>query len=164
MRLRELARGEAELLVRQHLHDPTEPLYKTSKKISLAIIKAADAFESVIDGLPKDVEPLLQRLVIEHLPPILVKTVGEKLWAKVPRAYLKWMMAKSLAARMVYREGYKDIESMPVEALKSLAVRYLRLEHERTELAQKIEKSSLPDAARVAQLLRSAGILSTLSE
>jgi glutamate dehydrogenase len=165
VRLRALARQEAELLLRVNLHDPHEPLYKTSKKLSLAIIRAADAVEAEIDDLPKDAEPLLRQLVIDHLPPVLVREVGDSLWTRIPRSYLKWMMAKSLGARMVYREGYKDIEGMSVDALRNLAIRYLRLEHERNELAAKVAAArNIPESARVAHLLRTAGILSTLGE
>jgi hypothetical protein len=94
-------------------------------------------FEAVIDDLPRDAEPLLRQLVIDHLPPVLVRQVSDSAVDQDPRSYLKWMMAKSLAARMVYREGYKDIEGMSVDALRNVAVRYLRLEHERIELAAK---------------------------
>lgn len=164
VRLRALARAEADLLVRMSVQNPTEPLFEVSKKVSQAIIKAADEFERAIDGMPKDVEPHLRGLVIDHLPPVLVEKVGDKLWTKVPRAYLKWMMAKSLAARIVYREGHKEILEMSADGLAKLAVRYLKLEHERMTLAVKLEALKTDDGRRAAQLLRTAGILTTLGE
>jgi hypothetical protein len=71
-------------------------------------------------------------------------------------------MAKSLAARIVYREGFEYLESLPVSAIADLAVRYLRLEAERERLIDEISKSQLPDRQRIAELLGEAGILTTL--
>jgi glutamate dehydrogenase len=160
VRLRDLARQEAELLLRLNLHDPHEPLYRVSKKVSLAIIKAADAFMAAIDFLMKESEPHLRRLVVDHLPPVLLETVGESFWERIPPSYLRWMMAKSLAARMVYREGYKEIEAMSDDALPKIAVRYLRLDAERADLA----RHATGDGARVAHFLKSCGLLSMLTE
>ncbi len=72
------------------------------------------------------------------------------------------MMAKSLAARMVYREGFEYLETMPMAAIGDLGVRYLTLELERTKLVDQIAKSQLPDRQRIAALLGDAGILTTL--
>ena len=71
-------------------------------------------------------------------------------------------MAKSLAARIVYREGFEYIESMPMEAIADLALEYLKLELERRQLISEVDRSELPNRQRIAQLLRSAGILHTM--
>jgi hypothetical protein len=104
----------------------------------------------------------MQRLVIDHLPAVLLETVRDRLWTKMPRPYLKWIMAKSLAARMVYREGFEYLETMPPAAIADLGVRYLRSELERTQLVEELAKSNLPDRQRIAELLGEAGILTTL--
>ena len=41
-------------------------------------------------------------MVTDHLPLILAETAGDRLLEKTPRPYLRWIMAKALAARMVY--------------------------------------------------------------
>jgi hypothetical protein len=53
---------------------------------------------------------------------------------------------------------------MPMPAIAHLAARYLRLERERERLAAMVDGSSLPEHERVAAVLRSAGILSTLGD
>ena len=73
-------------------------------------------------------------------------------------------MAKTLSARIVYREGFEYLESMPMAAIAELAVKYLRGELERNWLAACVEQSDLPDKMRIARILREAGILSTLGE
>lgn len=162
VKLRQLARREAELLARVHLHRPQVPLPEVSTRISKVMIRTADAIEASIDGLKPDDAKLMQRLVIDHLPQILLQTVGDQLWSKMPHPYLKWIMAKSLAARMVYREGFEYLETMPMAAIADLGVRYLRSELERTQLVDEVAKSTLPDRQRIAELLGEAGILTTL--
>ncbi|MCZ6834953.1 MAG: NAD-glutamate dehydrogenase [Planctomycetota bacterium] len=161
-RLRELARREAELLMRVYRHRPHVPLPTTSISLSRVMIRAADAIEEAVERLTKDDGEILRHLVIEHLPPILVETAGERLWTQTPQPYLKWIMAKSLAARIVYREGFDYLDSMPLEAIADLAVKYLQLELERRTLIDQVTTSSLPDKQRIAELLDKAGILNTL--
>ncbi|MCA9296640.1 MAG: NAD-glutamate dehydrogenase [Phycisphaerales bacterium] len=163
-RLRFLARPEAELLGRVHRYHPQIPLPEVSIRLSRVMIRTADAIEAAIDTLTDDDQVMLRRLVIEHLPPILVETAGERLWERTPRAYLKWIMAKSLAARIVYREGFENLQTMSTEAIVDLAIRYMRMELERDALMGEILKSDMPDRGRIAELMASAGILSTLGE
>ena len=161
-KLRELARREAELLSRVHQHRPQVPLPEISIRISRVMIRTSDAIEAAIDSLPPADAELMKGLVIDHLPAILLQTVGESLWTKMPRPYLKWIMAKSLAARMVYREGFESLETVPPGAIPALGVRYLRMELERTKLVSEISQSSLANRNRIAELLGEAGILTTL--
>ena len=161
-KLRTLARREAELLSRVHHHRPQVPLPEISTRLSRVMIRTSDAIESALDKLPQADAEMMKGLVIDHLPQILLQTIGESLWTKMPRPYLKWIMAKSLAARMVYREGFEYLETMPLGAIADLGVRYLRLELERTKLVDEVSRSQLPDRQRVAELLGEAGILTTL--
>ena len=73
------------------------------------MIRTADALEAAMEQLKPDDAKLMRQLVVDHLPAILLETVGDRLWTKMPAAYLKWIMAKSLAARIVYREGPDDL-------------------------------------------------------
>ena len=104
----------------------------------------------------------LQQLVTEHLPTILIDTAGDKLWTKMPTAYIRWMMVKSLAAKMVYREGIEYLESMENDNLAGLALRYLDLEQERTTFVDAVLDSNLQNKHRIASLLQDAGIFSTM--
>ena len=163
-RLRDLARREAELLVRVHAQRPQVPLPQMSIRLSEVMIRTADAIESGIEELEKNEPDLVNQLVIDHLPPVLIETAGNRLWNNTPRAYLKWIMAKALAARMVYREGFDYLDTMPMQAIAELAVRYLRLEIERKQLIGEIIGSELPSRDRLARLLSTAGIFSTLGD
>lgn len=161
-KLRMLARREAELLLRVHRHRPHIPLPDLSIRLSRVMIRTADAIESALDGLSSDDAELVQRLVDAHLPPVLIEQAGDRLWQCLPKAYVKWMMAKSLSTRIVYREGFEYIETMPAEAIAEMAVRYLRLEFERATLASELATSTDPNRERIASLLEKSGILSTL--
>ena len=100
--------------------------------------------------------------MVDHLPPILVETAGDRLIKDTPRPYLRWIMAKSLATRMVYREGYAALEAMPEDVIASLALDFLRIEQDRLELAKLVEQSSMDRAGAIGDILRKAGILSTM--
>ena len=162
VRLRELARAEAELLARLHQHHPHSPLPDMSNQISNMMSRVADSLIAHWDSMTEEQEQELKRLVIEHLPQVLVEKVGDALWTEMPDTYLQWMMAKSLAARIVYREGFEYIETMEDADLAGLALRYLDLEEEREILTEEILKSDLQYKDRVAALLHDAGIFSTM--
>ncbi len=134
VKLRQLARREAELLMRLRRYHPHVPLPQMSIRLSQVMIRTADAIESALDTLEESDRFLVEQLVVEHLPPILVETAGRRLWTTTPRRYLKWIMAKSLSAHIVYREGFEALESMPLAAIADLAFQYLRMELERTRL------------------------------
>lgn len=162
IRLRDLARAEAELLARLHQHHPHLPLPEMSNRISKMMSRTADSINKHWDSM-SDVQQLeLQRLVTEHLPAILLETAGDRLWTEMPTAYIRWMMVKSLAARMVYREGFEYLETMEDDDLAGLALRYLDLEQERTTLVDAVLDSDLQDKRRIASLLQDAGIFSTM--
>jgi len=162
VRLRNLARAEAELLARLHQHHPHLPLPEMSNRISKMMSRTADSINAHWDSMSDIQQVELQRLVIEHLPAILLETAGDRLWTEMPTAYMRWMMVKSLAARMVYREGFEYLETMEDDDLASLALRYLDLEQERTTLVDAVLDSNLQDKRRIASLLRDAGIFSTM--
>lgn len=163
-KLRQLARREAELLLRIQKHQKGTPLPQMSIRLSQMMIVAADAIVQQIDRLKPEDGELFRQLVIDHLPPILLETVGDRLWRDVPKPYLGWIMAKSLAARIVYREGYRYLEAMPREGIGEMAVNYLHSELERFRLADEVMSSELPDRERIARLLHKAGIMATLGD
>ena len=162
IRLRALARSEAELLARLHQHHPHSPLPEMSVRISQIMSRVSDSLIANWGDMSEEQTRELHRLVIEHLPQTLVDKAGDRLWTEMPAAYLQWMMAKSLAARIVYREGFEYLETMENADLAELALRYLDLEEEREILTEEILKSNLQYKDRVAALLHDAGIFSTM--
>lgn len=161
-RLRTLARYEAELLSRLHQHHPKLSLPEMSVRISKIMSRTSDSIIANWDSMNNEQLANLQKLVLLHLPKALTDLVGDALWSEMPEAYLQWMMAKSLAARIVYREGFEYLESMEDEYLAQLALRYLDLEQERDSLIQEILSSDMQYKDRVASLLQDAGIFSTM--
>jgi glutamate dehydrogenase len=162
VKLRSLARLEADLLVRIHRHHPHVPLPTMSTRLSRVMIRTADAIEASLDDLMVGNRELMRQLVLDHVPAVLVERIGDEIFTRLPERYVRWMMAKCLSGRIVYREGFEYLDSMPLDAIAELAVRYLGLEIERAHLAHEMERSGLAVGDRVAQLLRSAGIFSTI--
>ncbi|MAI67275.1 MAG: hypothetical protein CMJ26_05310 [Phycisphaerae bacterium] len=161
-RLRHLARAEAELLARLHEHHPHSSLPEMSIRISKIMSRVSDSLIANWDNMSDLQTTELHRLVLEHLPPVLLERVGDSLWSEMPATYLRWMMAKSLAARIVYREGFEYLETMEDADLAGLALRYLDLEQERENLTDSILQTDLQYKERVAALLHDAGIFSTM--
>lgn len=157
VKLRSLARREADVLLREHRRNPQQSLPETSVRLSRVIIRASDAIEASLgEYSPPDAE-LARGLVIRHLPEILVERAGKRLWQRLPASYVRWIIASSLAARIVYREGIEYLESLPMSAVADTAIRYLRQERETAALHHEILESDLPHRERIAQLLERGG-------
>ncbi len=164
VKLRAFARREAELLVRVHRHRPQIPLPEMSTRISRVMLRTADAIETMLREIDDEEHQLLKQLVFEHMPAVLLEHAGDRLWTYLPRPYLRWMMAKSLSTRMVYREGFEYLETMPLAAIPQLAIKYLHMELERQALASQIAESDLDSRERIRELLDRSGILPTLGD
>lgn len=163
-KLRHLARREAELLFREHRRSPQVPLPEMSIRLSRIVIRASDAIEAAMNDLPEKDLPLVRQLVLDHLPPVLVELAGERLWSRLPKSYLNWMIAASLATRIVYREGLAFLEEMPMAAIADLSFRYLRQERETGMLLDELRSSELPHRRRLAELLERSGTRAGLGD
>lgn len=156
-KLRLLAAREADLLFREAARAPDVGLPELSVRLSKVVNRAADAIEArLADLAPADVARTRQ-LVREHLPPVLVELAGDRLFTKLPPAYVRSTVAASLATRIVYREGLDYLAAVPEGALASLALAYLRREEETRALVAAVRASSLPDKEQVARVLERAG-------
>ena len=126
------------------------------------MIRVADAIESALDQVDPRHEHLLQSVIDDHLPDILLERAQDRLADRMPAAYRRWIIAKALAARIVYREGIEAVEAVEAESIFSLAVEFLHREHEREQLAQAVEGAAIDCAADIADLLRNTSILASI--
>jgi len=163
-RLRTLARLEAELLLRVNRHHPHIPLPDMSARLSQVMMRTADAIFAAMDHLLEAEPELMRKLVIDHLPPLLVSVAGKRLWERVPDAYLRSIMAKTLSARIVYRESFEALEMMPLGSIAEFALQYLRLEQERDKLIKAVAGSGLADKQRIAEVLARSSFLSAIGK
>ena len=119
--------------------------------------------ESIADWPAADLEQA-RRLVLEHLPPILVETGGERVWTKLPERYLRWMMAKRLASGMAYREGIDFLEGMEPSEVAALALRYFREDGRVRSLIDGLGDADFKDRERIVRLLRDGGVRAGLRD
>lgn len=157
VRLRNLARLEAELLFREQARNPAVQLPDISVRLSKVVNRAAEAIEPLLYKLSPEDEPLFRELVHEHLPPVLLELTGEQVFEKLPAAYLRWMAASVLATKIIYREGLDYLDPVPSETLGALAMDYLRKDRETRLLIETLRASDLPQRAHVIELLERAG-------
>ena len=157
-RLRSLARVEAELLMTEHLRHSKASLPKLSIRLSRIINGAAPAIMESISSWPEEDIEMARELVLDHLPPILVETGGDRVWTRLPERYLHWMMAKRLASGMAYREGIDFLEGMEPAAVAMLAQRYLREDVRVRGLVSSLTDAEFPDRDRVIKLLLAGGV------
>jgi glutamate dehydrogenase len=161
-RLRALAELEARTLFHEHLHKPSSHLPELSERLSRAINNATDAIAGSITTLQGSHPELVRQLVVNHLPPSLFERSGEQTFERIPVAYLHRVVASSLASRIVYREGLDWLESMPAQAIATLAERYLAEESQIQALARQVRSSQLEHRKRIAMLLETGGVAAAL--
>ena len=157
-RLRELARFEAELLTTERQRHPEASLPQLSIKLSRIINNAAPAImASIPDWSPEDLE-LGRQLVRDHLPEILRRTGGDRVWTRLPERYLHWMMANRLASVIAYREGIDFLDGMEPVAIADMGIRYLREEDRIRSLIDNLASADIPDRDLVIKRLRLGGV------
>jgi glutamate dehydrogenase len=164
VRLRALAREEADLLLAEGRRHPTVPLPELSVRMSKVMNAAAVAIAAALPEWPESSRTLAEALVEEHLPPTLVSVAGPRIRERIPATYLTWLKAKRLAANITYREGIDFLTGLAPAQVAELARRYLEKDRENALLVTSVERSSLPGKERVAELLRRAGTRGALND
>ena len=128
VKLRHLARLEAELLFREYRNYPGA-LPHFSERISNAINTATDVLTERLSGVnPGD--PLWNEmlpLVKENLPVKLQALAWQRvLDGKLPVQYTRNAIASTLASKVVYAEGIHLIETQPTDRLADRLIQYYR--------------------------------------
>ncbi len=163
-RLRTLARQEAMLLMAEGRRHAETPLPEISTHMSKVMNGAAAAIAAALPNWPAASKETAKSLVIEHLPPTLTSYAKDRIWKAIPESYLVWLMAKRLAANIVYREGIDFFASMDPTAIAETSRRYLEKEIENQKLISAVRASSLPERERLITLLERAGTRGALSD
>ena len=163
-RLRDLARAEALLLVQESRRRAHTSLPEISTLLSRVANAAAAAIAAALPTWPEADRDRARQLVVDHLPPILFEVAKDRIWTRMPAAYLAWMQANRLASTMLYREGIDFLAGLEGPAIASIARRYLKKELAIRHLVREVEASDLPDRERVAELLRRSGARGALQD
>jgi len=162
-RLREIAKNEAELLFIEAKANPSVQMPDVAVKISKAITRASDTFDKVLTDKLEILDPTTRRrLVVESLPKKLVEVAGERL-DDLPAAYMRAMIAASLASKMVYNEGVDFVESLEDDQLCDLAGSYLHRSDQLKTLMDQVADSSMESRDEILEILRLAGVKTALS-
>ncbi|KAF0687443.1 Aste57867_20807 [Aphanomyces stellatus] len=157
-KLKHLALVEAELLFREYKQNPQAALPPSSERISRAITRLHDSIVANFDNIAQDNRELLYSLIEEHLPNKLREVALDRVAAQVPLAYIKSIVAASLASKIVYREGLQYVESLPASNLSNISVAYLKQEKKVQKLVQELESSNLAHKDDIADLLVRGGV------
>ncbi|KAL4150718.1 hypothetical protein PRNP1_010115 [Phytophthora ramorum] len=157
-KLRALARVEAQLLFREYKKDPTSALPPASERISRAITRVHDAVLAHFDDVCEEDQQILFTLIEEHLPPKLRELALDRVQQNVPLAYLRSIVASSLASKIVYREGLQFTEALPDSNLGNMALQYLKQEKKVQRLVQDLRSSQLTNKDDIADLLVRGGV------
>ncbi len=158
-KLREFARAEAELLMAEGRRHPTVSLPELSTRISKAINATADTIHESMSRWSESDRLIARTLVLEHLPATLVRAAGDRLWTKLPRAYVDWLISKRLASTIVYREGVAFLSGMEPQAAAATSLAYMKREQETRRLVAALQSGGLNEADRadIAKLLARSG-------
>ncbi|KAF1775762.1 NAD-glutamate dehydrogenase [Phytophthora cactorum] len=157
-KLRSLARVEAQLLFREYKKDPSSALPPASERISRAITRVHDAVLAHFDNVCEEDQQILFTLIEEHLPPKLRELALHRVHQNVPLAYIRSIVASSLASKIVYREGLQFTEALPESNLGNMALQYLKQEKKVQRLVQDVRESQLPNKDDIADLIARGGV------
>jgi glutamate dehydrogenase len=163
-RLRKLARSEAQLLVSEQERHPCMPLPEISVRLSRVVNSVADAIEEGMDSWSDVEQTMAHKMVNDHFPNILLDKVGHEVWKSLPKVYVARLIASHLAAGIVYREGISFFASMESDVVAKTAATYMCKEQEIERLVDAVESSDIPDAERIAALLKRGGTRASLSD
>ncbi|KAI9997640.1 hypothetical protein PInf_001571 [Phytophthora infestans] len=157
-KLRALARVEAQLLFREYKKDPSSALPPASERISHAITRVHDAVLAHFDNVCEEDQQILFTLIEEHLPAKLRELALHRVHQNVPLAYIRSIVASSLASKIVYREGLQFTEALPESNLGNMALQYLKQEKKVQRLVQDVRESSLANKDDIADLIARGGV------
>jgi len=164
VKLRDFARREAMVLLGERKRHPDVPLPDLCIRLSKATNAAADAIKASMEDWDAADQEMATLMVREHIPQVLLDTLGDRIMTALPRPYLEWMVAKSVASRIVYREGIDFFASMETNAIGEVAQRYLTADRSLRSLVSEVRSSGIPHAERIASLLERAGARAALFE
>ncbi len=156
-KLRQFALLEAQCLLAEARRSPHIPLPELCVKLSRSANDAADLVARALTNAGPEVDPIRRSVVLQHIVPILFESEGERVFTHLPRAYLDWMVAKSLASRIVYNEGINFFSSIDADEVARIVVRYVAAEQELDTLLSSLTACSVAEGPRIAQLLRRSG-------
>jgi len=161
-KLREIARREAVLLFREAKLNPNVQMPNVAVLISQAINRATDTFVRVLE---KDEtvlsEDIRRRLIVESLPKKLVEVAEDRL-NDLPPAYIRAMLAASLASKMVYAEGVQYITNLSDEVLGEFACKYITQSDRIRSLVNELEATDFAGKEEVIDILRHGGTRTAL--
>merc|ERR1719502_641224 len=166
VKLRKLARMEAELMFKEYSNYPGS-LPDFSQRISAAINRGKAAVRSRLEDMQTGDElyqELMPLFLEEHLPAKLAETAGNRVHERIPLDYLKNAFSASLASKLLYKEGTHFLESQPTERLAELAIHYYRSELHVRHLLAAVDAANIPhdEKQEVLSLLNAGGARSAL--
>ena len=156
-RLRELARVEAEFLMRAAKTHPSMSLPKISVELSKVINTTAAAIAAGVPGWPDEDRECAKQMIRDHLPKVLFEFAGERVWKSLPASYQTWIIANRLASSIAYREGMDFFDGCTPAEIADLARRYMRSDLANREIVAKVRASALADKDHIAALLERGG-------
>ncbi|RAW43304.1 hypothetical protein PC110_g479 [Phytophthora cactorum] len=127
----------------------------SSYEIVASMLLETDEFLAVKDELDQQI---LFTLIEEHLPPKLRELALHRVHQNVPLAYIRSIVASSLASKIVYREGLQFTEALPESNLGNMALQYLKQEKKVQRLVQDVRESQLPNKDDIADLIARGGV------
>ena len=145
VKLRNLARLEAELLFREYSNYPGA-LPHFSERISAAINKVTDAITDALENVQPE-DPLFKELfplIKEGLPAKMVEIGGDRIGKNFPVQYQRNAIASALASKLVYKEGIRLVEIQPADQIADRAFQYYRQDQKIQQLLAEIKNSNEP--------------------
>ncbi len=166
--LRKKADAEAKLLFRTYTQsDGQRTLVQLSldisKEINLVTDILLDELTAKMDQVLKD--PLYQKIVVRHCPPLMWTKYRERLLERLPDAHKIAIIASSVASYVVYREGLGWLKNIPREHWPEALKIYMEKDELTSNLIDEVKTSGIKEKEQVNAILsRSAASDLTMLE
>jgi glutamate dehydrogenase len=158
-RLKDLARMEAQLMLKEYGNNSSIAPPVTSARISDAITRVHDAISAKLQDAPQSaIDELLVEVAAQHMPAKLHSSFNDRI-NRIPKAYLIEMIACSLSSRLVYNEGLDFCEGLPDNMVASTGLSYAKQQQEVADFAEMVGNSNIEGAAasQIRDLLMRGG-------
>lgn len=155
--LRDKAAQEARLLMREYVaHGHKKSLVSISMEISKQINSLKNLILEHLIANPEELDKneVYRQLILDNCPPVLVKKYAKRIINDLPQAHKLASLASVVASNVVYREGISWIDALSESDRLQVSLLYVNQEQLTADFIAQVEKSSLRDKKRIADVLR----------
>jgi glutamate dehydrogenase len=151
---------ESNLLLREFSkYNNKYSLTQISMQLSITINDLTDLiYKKIVNKSSKYFEQeIIKYLIFNHCPNILVKNYSSRILTKLPKKYLKALVASSCASFIIYKEGLNWIYTFHEKQRYDVVIEYIRNDILSQKIISSLEKINLNEKEKIQFILSNSG-------